>query len=218
MIRTRLLLSFVAVTGIVSTLGVTGTPGAAPAAAAPSIEGATDAAAADNMALIAGVFTPARVAPDFTLRGSDGRELQLSRYRGKLVLLAFGYTSCTEVCPMTLGILAEARRRLGAVASELQVIYVTVDPERDDPAHMQKFLAGFDPSFIGGTGTAAQLAAVRAAYGIELGAKVTVPGGYALSHSSFVYLIDRGGSLRALMPFGHSADDFAHDMRVLLKP
>ncbi len=168
------------------------------------------AAAADGTSLIAGVFNPARAAPDFALRGSDGTELQLRRYRGKVVLLAFGYTSCTEVCPMTLGVLAQARKKLAAAADELQVIYITVDPERDDAPRMRQYLTAFDPSFVGGTGTPPQLAAVRTDYGISVTNKIPIPGGYALGHSSYVYLIDRGGSLRALMPYGHSADDFAH--------
>jgi len=175
------------------------------------------AAAADGTSLIAGVFNPARAAPDFALRGSDGTELQLRRYRGKVVLLAFGYTSCTEVCPMTLGVLAQARKKLAAAADELQVIYITVDPERDDAPRMRQYLTAFDPSFVGGTGTPPQLAAVRTDYGISVTNKIPIPGGYALGHSSYVYLIDRGGSLRALMPYGHSADDFAHDVRILLK-
>jgi protein SCO1/2 len=175
------------------------------------------AAAADGTSLVAGVFNPARPAPDFSLRGSDGAHLQLRRYRGKVVLLAFGYTSCTEVCPITLGVLAQARKKLAAAADELQVIYITVDPDRDDAPRMQRYLAAFDPSFVGGTGTPPQLAAVRTDYGISVTDKIPIPGGYALGHSSYVYLIDRGGSLRALMPYGHSADDFAHDVRILLQ-
>jgi len=175
------------------------------------------AAAADGTSLIAGVFNPARAAPDFALRGSDGTELQLRRYRGKVVLLAFGYTSCTEVCPITLGVLAQARKKLAAAADELQVIYITVDPERDDAPRMRQYLTAFDPSFVGGTGTPPQLAAVRTDYGISVANKTPNPGGYALRHWSYVYLIDRSGSLRALMPYGHSADDFAHDVRILLK-
>jgi protein SCO1/2 len=174
-------------------------------------------ARADTGGLVAGVFSPPRLAPEFTLRGSDGADLNLGHYRGKVVLLAFGYTSCTEVCPVTLSILAQARRKLGAAASELQVVYITVDPARDTALRMRSYLTAFDPSFVGGTGTEAQLAAVRAAYGISLGPKVAVPGGYVLSHSSFTYLIDRSGKLHALMPFGHSAEDFAHDVRLLLK-
>jgi protein SCO1 len=168
--------------------------------------------------LIAGVFTPPRLAPDFVLRGSDGSELKLSRYRGKVVLLSFGYTSCTEVCPVTLAILAAARRQLGTAASQVQVIYVTVDPERDNARQMHQFLSAFDPSFVGGTGTPQQLAAVRSDYGITVSQKMPIPGGYALAHSSYIYLIDREGNLRALMPFGHNADDFVHDLHLLLNP
>jgi protein SCO1 len=172
--------------------------------------------AAGDTSLIAGVFSPARAAPDFSLRGSDGSELTLRRYRGKVVALAFGYTSCTAVCPITLGVLAAARRKLNAAADQVQVVYVTVDPERDNAERMRKFLHDFDASFVGGTGSAQQLAAVRADYGISVSEKIPIPGGYALNHSSYIYLIDRDGGLRALMPYGHSADDFAHDMRILL--
>jgi protein SCO1/2 len=173
------------------------------------------AQAAPGSDFIAGVFTPARAAPDFSLRGSDGSTLQLARYRGKVVLLAFGYSSCHEVCPVTLALLAQARRSLGAAATDVQVVYVTVDPQRDDAAQMRRFLALFDRSFVGGTGQAAELAAVRQAYGITATRHETA-GGYVIAHSSFVYLIDRQGLLRALMPFGHGAADFAHDLRLLL--
>lgn len=175
------------------------------------------ATAADQAALLAGVFNPPRLAPDFTLRGSDGAPLQLSRYRGKVVLMAFGYSSCAAVCPITLGVLAQARKQLGAAAVQVQVIYITVDPDRDDAARMHAFLAAFDPSFIGGTGTAPQLAAVRTDYGVSVSGKIPAPGGYALNHSSFIYLVDRSGKLRALMPYGHGPDDFVHDVRILLQ-
>jgi protein SCO1/2 len=165
-------------------------------------------------ALKAGVFEPARVAPDFTLQGSDGSELKLSRYRGKVVLLAFGFTSCQLVCPITLSTLAQARRKLGAQANGLQVVYVTVDPERDDAPTMKKYLANFDPGFVGGTGSDEQLAAVRKEYGIAA-EKVAGPDG-SYTHSSFIYLIDREGRLRALMPYGHPSEDFVHDVDILL--
>jgi protein SCO1/2 len=168
----------------------------------------------DGSVLKAGVFEPARVAPEFTLQGSDGNELTLSRYRGKVVVLGFGFTSCVAVCPVTLGTLAAAHKALGARAGDLQVVYITVDPEHDDAAQMKKYLAKFDPTFVGGTGTDAQLAAVRKDYGIAA-AKVAGPDG-SFNHSSFVYLIDRDGRLRALMPFGHTAADFVHDLEMLL--
>lgn len=168
--------------------------------------------------LKAGVFDPPRVAPDFSLKGSDGSELKLSRYRGKVVALGFGFTNCEFVCPTTLSTLAKARKKLGAAASGLQVVYVTVDPARDTPQRMREYLAAFDASFIGATGTAAQLESVRKEYGI---ATLKKPGKdsahYALDHSSFVYLVDRTGNLRALSPYGSSSDDIAHDVAILLK-
>ena len=171
--------------------------------------------AADNANFKAGSFSPPRQAPDFSLRGSDGGELKLSRYRGKVVVLGFGFTSCPEVCPTTLAVLAQARKQLSVAADEVQVVYVTVDPERDDTERMRKYLASFDPAFVGGTGTAEQLAAVRQAYGV-VAEKKSFAGGYTVAHSSFTYLIDRDGSLRALMPFGHTADDYVHDVKLLL--
>jgi protein SCO1/2 len=174
------------------------------------------AGTASAPALKAGVFDPPRQAPDFSLQGSDGSELKMSRYRGKVVLLSFGFTSCADVCPITLGTLAQTRQSLGPAAADVQVVYVTVDPERDGAERMKNYLHGFDPTFVGGTGTAQQLAAVRKNYGISA-EKKTLGGGYAYVHSSFVYLIDRAGRIRALMPYGHSPDDYVHDLKLLLR-
>ena len=131
-----------------------------------------------------------------------------------MVALAFGFTSCPEVCPTTLAVLAQAREKLGPKASELQVVYVTVDPERDDAARMKQYLAGFDPSFVGGTGTEAQLAAVRREFGVRRPGATARRGN--LRASSYIYLIDRNGSGARAEPTGHSAADYAHDVRALL--
>jgi len=164
----------------------------------------------------AGLFSPARLAPDFSLQGSNGQELEMSQFRGRVVLLSFGYSSCTAVCPITLATLAQARRQLGPAATAVQVVYVTVDPERDVPARLQSFLHAFDATFIGGTGTAEQLAAVRKEYGVSA-QKIPYGDSYTYSHSSFTYLIDRSGRIRALMPYGHSPDDYVNDLTLLLK-
>jgi len=181
---------------------------------------ALGARAATGPELRAGVFDPPRAAPDFSLKGSNGSELTLSRYRGKVVALGFGYTHCPSVCPATLALLAQAKKKLAAEAGNLQVVYVTVDPDRDTPDHLKTFLAAFDPTFVGGTGTPQQLADVRKAYGITVSDKIfvqTMPkSSYFLDHSSFIYLIDRNGQLRAMMPFGVSADDMEHDVKLLL--
>jgi protein SCO1 len=96
----------------------------------------------------------------------------------------------------------------------VQVLYLTVDPERDDAGRMRQYLTAFHPSFLGGTGTPEQLAAVRRDYGIMAERKAGPDGDY--SHSSFVYLIDRRGDLRALMTYGRGAQDYVHDLRLLL--
>ncbi|MET0535804.1 MAG: SCO family protein [Steroidobacter sp.] len=173
------------------------------------------ALAADQPALKAGVFEPPAEAPAISLQASMGGEAALRNYRGKVVLLGFGFTTCPEVCPTTLGVLAQARKRLGAQADQVQVLYVTVDPERDNPERMKAYLRGFDPAFVGLTGAPDQLAAVRAKYGVTAERK-TVGNSYSVAHSSSVYLIDRKGLLRAMMPYGRTPDDYVHDVRVLL--
>jgi protein SCO1/2 len=165
--------------------------------------------------LKAGIFNPARDAPDFSVRGSDGTSLTLSHFRGKVVVLGFGYTSCPNVCPVTLAVLAQAHRKLGSLGPQVQFIYLTVDPERDNAERLKQYLAAFDPTFVGGTGTPAQMAAVRTNYGVTA-EKHGSGSDYAVAHSSFVYLITRDGKLRALMPFGHKADDYVHDISMLL--
>jgi protein SCO1 len=177
-------------------------------------------AAAAAPALRTGSFDPPRAAPDFSLQGSNAAPLRLSGYRGKVVALGFGYTSCPDVCPTTLADLAKARRKLGAAAGDFQVVYVTVDPQRDSAAVLRTYLTSFDPTFVGATGTTAELAQVRKAYGIQT-SRTDRPGNpptYFVHHSSSVYLIDRAGNLRAMMPFGVSADDMAHDVKALLGP
>ena len=166
-------------------------------------------------ALMAGEYDPPRPAPAFTLAGSDGSDVTLAEHRGKVVLLTFGFTYCAAVCPTTLATLAQARSRLGDKAGAVQVIFVTVDPQRDDAAQMSPYLAAFDPSFIGATGEPATLAEVREAYGVTAVKEGTGPG-YAMAHTSSIFLIDGAGRLRAMMPFGRDAADFAHDIEILL--
>ncbi len=165
----------------------------------------------------AGTLSPVMPAPEVALAGSDGKPFSIARFRGKVVLLAFGFSNCGEVCPITLATLAGARKKLGAEAADVQVAYVTVDPERDTAAQMKKFLGSFDPSFVGGVGTRAQLEAAYESYGISV-SKITNPdGSYTLGHSSSIYMIDREGGLRAVMPYGHPVDDFVHDLKILLQ-
>jgi protein SCO1 len=166
-----------------------------------------------------GVFDPPRPAPDFALDGSNGAKLTVSAHRGKIVILAFGFTYCPRICPVTLANLTQVVKKLGPAAGDVQVIFVTVDPERDTPARLKEFLAFFDPAFLGATGTAKQLDGVRDAYGIVAKRAISENKklGYEVHHSTSIYLIDREGKLRVLVPFGRSADDVLHDVRLLLK-
>ena len=171
-----------------------------------------DAAVQETMK--AGAFNPPHQAPDFSLRGSSGTDVSLSSYRGKTVLLTFGFTNCAAVCPTTLATLAQARTALGKTANSVQVIFVTVDPERDSAAHLREYLAAFDPTFVGATGSAKELEAVRKKYGVTA-VKEGTGDDYAVAHTSSIFLIDRVGKLRAMMPFGHDPADFVHDINLL---
>ena len=180
---------------------------------------AVSAAAGNVAGLKSGVFEPPRAAPEIALRASDGSDFKLSKYRGKLVVLEFGFTHCAEVCPVSLASLAQARKKMGAAAAGLQVVFITVDPARDTAPHLREYLAKFDPSFVGLTGSQAQIDAVLKAYGISATRKM-IDGSktdYTMHHSSYLYFVDRQGMLRALMPFGRPADEMVHDATLLLQ-
>ena len=170
-----------------------------------------------NTALKSGVFEPPRMAPDFSLASSEGNQFTLSQQQGKLLVLGFGFSHCPNICPMTLANLAQAFKKLGDLSENVQVVYVTVDPERDNPERLREYLNHFNPTFVGITGSADELSVVRQAYGIIAKKEVHGDGDYEVHHSSYLYLIDQKGLLRALVPFGKSADDIVHDIKILLQ-
>ena len=156
-------------------------------------------------------------AVNFTLTGSNGQAVSLDDYRGKLVLLYFGYTTCPDVCPTTLAELHKARELLGKRADQVQVFMVTVDPERDTLQVLADYIPHFDPSFIALTGTSDQIAAVATYYGIFYEKKVGDSAlGYLVDHTATVMAIDRQGFLRVVFPFGATAADMAADLTYLL--
>ena len=163
--------------------------------------------------------TPVRPAADFALTTQDGTEFRLSRERGKVVALWFGYTFCPDVCPMTLSELIQARQRLDKAGQRFRIVFVTVDSERDTAARLREYANGFGGGFTALTGSADQLVRVRRAYGV-VAEKRVVPGtsaAYLIDHSAFVYLIDPAGQLRVMFPFGMSVDDMVHDIKLLLQ-
>jgi protein SCO1/2 len=181
------------------------------------LSAASLAHAADK--LKSGTFDPPRMAPRIAQKAADGKDFSLDKLRGKVVVLEFGYTSCADVCPVSLALLKQAREKLGAMGDKLQVVFVTVDPQRDTAPKLKAYLEQFDKSFVGLTGSEEQMAAIRKAYGISATKKM-VDGSkteYTMGHSSYLYFIDPQGRLRALMPFGRPADDIVHDVTLLAK-
>jgi protein SCO1/2 len=155
---------------------------------------------------------------DFTLTDQHGRPFKLSQYRGRVVVLFFGYAHCPDVCPTTLANLAHARSALGAAGRNVTVAFVTVDPQRDTPAVLRSFVALFDRSFVGLTGTPAQLAPVYRAYHVTHSI-VPAPAsaaGYDVSHTSLVYFIGRDGRLRGYGDWTDPPDTFEQSLRELL--
>jgi protein SCO1/2 len=166
-----------------------------------------------------GALEPPRLAPEIGLRDPEGGAFRLASYRGRVVVLSFGYTFCPDVCPMTLSELARVRSALGEAGKRMQVAFITVDPERDKPARLAEYTRYFDKTFVGLTGTPEQLAQVRKAYGVTA-EKRAVPGtsaAYLIDHSAFIYVIDAEGRLRLMFPFGTPIEDMTHDIQVLLR-
>jgi protein SCO1/2 len=188
------------------------------AAAMVVLLSASSALAADPT-FRSGMLDPPRPAPEIALRAHDGSDFRLSRHRGDVVAIAFGYTFCPDVCPTTLAELAQVRSRLGVAGQRLRVIFVTVDPERDGPERLRVYTQAFDRTFLGLTGSPEQLAAVQKSYGV-IAKKQAVRGtsaAYLVDHSAFVYVIDAEGRLSLMVPFGTSIDDMIHDIGVLLR-
>ncbi len=166
-----------------------------------------------------GRLEPPKPAPDFTLTDQNGNPFTLSSTNGKVALVYFGYTSCPDVCPLTLSDLGAVYRDLGDAAKDVQVVFVTVDPERDTQQILKKYVAAFDPSFIGLHGTVDETKAVGDLFGAKF-KKAPLSNsalGYAMDHSAFIYVIDRQGRLRETFPFGAAREDILHDLQILTK-
>lgn len=165
-----------------------------------------------------GVTLRGKPAADFTLTDQHGTPFRLDAQRGRVVILFFGYTHCPDVCPATMAQLARVEHVLPAAdRARVQVVFVTVDPDRDTPAVMKRYVSLFDPSFVGLTGTEAQLDPVFDAYHVW---HQRIPGtkasGYLMAHSGSVYLIDPAGELRVLHDWTDPAPAIASDVKELL--
>ncbi len=163
-----------------------------------------------NQSFRGSVINPPAPAADFSLVSQTGGTVHLSDYRGKYVLLFFGYTNCPDECPATMAILKQVELALGNQGNRIQVLFVSTDPARDTPQAMGAFVSRFDPSFIGLTGTQAVLSKVWTDYGVTV-----LNGGE--THSTYLYLIDPSGNLRLTYDEPGSPDDIVVDLRHLFQ-
>jgi protein SCO1/2 len=154
-------------------------------------------------------------APDFTLTDQNGVPYTLSAHRGHAIAVFFGYAHCPDVCPTTLSALARAKRKLGTDGAAFDVVLITVDPKRDDPPTLKRYVHLFDPSFVGLTGSEAQLDPVYNAYRVyhEIGSGKGSANGYVVAHSSAVQFISPDGRLRGTGDWSDSPDELATLMR-----
>lgn len=163
-------------------------------------------------------ITGAGYGKELSLTDQNGRPRTLADFRGKVVALFFGYTHCPDVCPTTLAELSQVMRMLAPDADRVQVLFVTVDPERDTPAVLSQYVTAFDPRFLGLHGDAA--ATRRAAKEFKVFYEKhdgAAAGEYTMDHSAGTYVIDPKGRLRLFVGYGKAGADLAHDIRTLLK-
>ncbi|BAV32735.1 photosynthetic protein synthase I [Sulfuricaulis limicola] len=155
---------------------------------------------------------------DFTLTAHTGKPARASDFNGKVVVMFFGYTHCPDICAPTLAKLNQVVKRLGDEAKNVQVLFITVDPEHDTVPQLAGFIPPFNPSFIGLTGSDKEIAAVAAEYKVAYGQNPQAkPGQILVDHSTGILVKDRKGKLRLLVKNDVTVDDLEHDVRVLLK-
>ncbi len=158
------------------------------------------------------------VGGPFALEDGNGKQVTDADFRGKYMLVYFGYTFCPDVCPTTLNEVADALDHLGAKASNLQPIFITVDPKRDTPAVVKQYTAAFSPKLIGLTGTPEQIANVAKAYRVYYAEHRTGsgPDDYSMDHSSILYLMGPDGKFIAPVRADESGKDMAEDISKLM--
>ncbi len=154
---------------------------------------------------------------EFRLIGHDGKPRTQADFAGKLVVLTFGFTRCPDVCPISLAALASTMDALGEDRKRVQVIFVTVDPERDTPALLVKYVAAFEPGFLGLAGDAEATREAARAFKVFYRKVPTSKGDYTMDHSTGYYVLDKNGRTRLLFRYGQPVADMAYDIRLLLR-
>ncbi|MEJ2795545.1 SCO family protein [Iodobacter sp. LRB] len=153
---------------------------------------------------------------EFTLSDHSGKTRSLADFRDKIVVVFFGYTHCPDVCPTTMIELKNAMQQLGKKADQVQVLFVSVDPERDTKEVLSQYVPAFDSRFLGLYGTPEQLAEIAGRYKIIYQKQVSGSGDYTVDHSAGSYLLDKNGKPRVMVSYGAGASVFVHDLTLLL--
>jgi len=153
---------------------------------------------------------------ELRLKDPDGRTRTLQEFRGSVVMVFFGFTQCPDICPTALARAAAVRKRLGADGEKLQVIFVTVDPDRDTPALLREYTAAFDPTFLALRGNDEETRRAAAEFKVSY-EKVQTGASYTINHTALTYLFDGQGRLRLALRHSQDVDDYVADVRALLK-
>ena len=162
-------------------------------------------------------LTGAAIGPDYLLSYPDGKPATLRDFRGKFVLLFFGFTQCPDVCPTALSRAVEIKRLLGADGNKLQIVFATIDPERDTGPLLREYMAAFDPTFIVVRGTAEQTARTAKDFKIMY-RKVPSGASYTMDHTAITYVFDANGKIRLGLKHDQTAQQCADDLRQLINP
>lgn len=158
-------------------------------------------------------------AKGFALTDHTGKPRTLADFKGKAVVVFFGYTQCPDVCPTTMAEMATVMQKLGPLADQVQVLFITLDPERDTQQLLASYVPAFDKRFLGLRGTLDQTAKTAKEFKVFY-SKVpgTDPGSYTIDHTAGSYVFDRDGRLRLFIRHGQGPDPIVHDLRQLLSP
>jgi protein SCO1/2 len=161
--------------------------------------------------------TGASFGKTLELSDHNGQRRTLADFKGKVVAVFFGFTHCPDVCPTTLVEMANVMKELGGDSGRLQVLFVSVDPERDTAEVLKRYVPAFHPSFLGLTGNADEIARAAKEFKIYYQKQKLPSGGYTMDHSAGTYILDDEGRLRLFAQYGAGAPTLLHDIRQLLK-
>lgn len=160
-------------------------------------------------------ITAANLNSSFSLTNHHGERVSLDAYKGMVIAIFFGFTNCPDICPTSLQELKYVKKELGNLSSNFQVLFISLDPERDTQEKLKLFIPSFDPTFIGLIGSNEEIAKIANQYKVFY-QKVEQGNSYTIDHSSGIYLLDHKGKIRVRHPYGSSVEEIISDIKKLL--